>query len=261
MRSFKIFGIALMFAFSSIALVSCSDDDDNVVDNQPTVIKRLSSMTVNKVYSTGPITIAMTDFVYDKDGRLLSYMKDGEKISYEYASNAITISSNNGRGGISQDTYTIKDGNIIDYTDGYYNFKYSYSGNKLVNYKSPWDEIYTFDWSNGLKSLSFKSSIQNEDISYNYSTSKCLNQIIFYDVDNLPFYDCEIDPFLAEQGYYGDTFIINLPDSYTLKHSDGRTWGRNFKYQLDSDGYVTSMTAEGFGDSTGKVETYSFTWE
>lgn len=271
MKIFKFLTIASI-GLISLGFTSCSDDDDAPAENKPeelTVKKRLKSMTYVVEDNRTPgnptaYTTRLSDFTYDGDGKILSYkesreskspidgtpMVNTETMTYNYSNNKIN-------------DYVLSDGLICTYDDGFFKYSYTYDNNHLTRYYNPTvaSSAYTFDWEAGVKRILCKGNHQTEDMTYTYIDKICPSSMVYYGFAYLPYYDCDIDPILADAGYFGEKMYPKLIGEYSLQHSDGRIWGSVFAYEFDNDGYVTSMTVVGTGERVGRDCKYTYVWE
>ena len=278
MKFFKFLTIASI-GLISLGLTSCSDDDDAPAENQPeelTVKKRLKSMTIISNYvnwipiEAGKVTCTtlLSDFTYDRDGKILSYNESNklesadddtttdtfsQTISYNYSDNKIN-------------DYVLANGLINSIDNSYFTYSYTYDNNRLTRYyqSSLGGSTSTFEWETGVKRILYKENGSNSmehDIAYTYINKTCPSAMIYYNVEYSPYDEGNIDPMLADAGYYGEKLTTKLLSEYSFKENNVRVCGSTFSYEFDNDGYVTSMTVIGTGTRAGQDYKYTYVWE
>ncbi len=225
-------------------------DNGNDDEYKPITRKRLIKITCG----SNTLKTCFDTPKYDDKGRLLSYVGDLENYStamkHEFSYNSNSVVINNRTTGCTY-TYTLEDGVIISAVKEEnsnieeYTFEYN-NENRLVkiirssNTGSTYYEELTWQNNNLVRIYNSYGEVKE----YTYSNDKAYT-IQFY---GCPDYSNIVNPFLLEQGLFGNSVSYNLAinDNYKISVS----------YEIDKDGYVKYAKIK----ENGIMKSYIHTW-
>lgn len=184
-------------------------------------------------------------------------------------------------------TYFVRDNHIVcSYGTGWLETKeYTLNSDKLIIQGECDGELFLYSFDSRHRLTTIKSSYGNdaqiEDLSYdsNYNLTeyrrKEENGDIFEEATieyttiptkSMPweFYDVlsdiQIDPYLLEQGFFGNTIPMYLIKRIVL-NSFGSESEKTYEYTLDRNGYVIEMVERDYRVDETFVTTWNFEWK
>lgn len=130
------------------------------------------------------------------------------------------------------------------------------------NSKSTYE--YTFD--NTFNMIGCRRIIDGEifyksEISYTTIPAKTI-PLQLLDVSSSDiFLLAEVDWPLMEAGFYGNSIPLYLVDSVIFTYNSGEEVEFTYDYELDKDGYVTSMECRKYTNTGTSIDKWTFTWQ
>lgn len=276
-RIFKLSKIALIAIIICINFVGCSlEDSTETITSE----KKITRMIVS---NDDPKSIYITEFNYDKNGKLISHREiDGitEEIKYTFkyiwSNDSIIVTEPNKN--IKQ-TYLIDNGLVQKYYkndeydkyNAYHTYNYNLS-NKVVRHKYSWaenDDTATWD---GDKLISNSSTRDMTGLLCKYTNSLITYEKpckkgyfpLMYDLlyNFFDIYDKTI--FIAHPEIAGIR-TMQLPINYThscYNQYDPTTNYYEYEYEFNDTGYISKIVEKcHYSDTWIDTTYYSFTWE
>lgn len=247
---------------------ACSSDNDEGGEPTPPTVsgKRISS--VKTVWGGGGSEEGfLVTLSYDKQGRVAFvkdvYTRKGEtntsNINYSYSNTSIEVREIASAGYSYSYNYTLDSNKriskaLITYKNHAETCEYIYDEKgQLVGISSNGEYSYTLSWHNGNISTVVETETRNGRTSqyiknYTYTNYSAKNLIGIKGRGVVGISDY-LDPILFMQGYFG-AYPKNTISTYTRNNERTETQ----KYEVDSQGYVTKISASDRG-------TYTITWE